>query len=51
MSCIDFNMQKFANQDNPFAKGSAMNGDGVFVDCRSHWKGRIGVAAVSFSKY
>jgi len=28
-----------------------MQGDGVFVDCRSHWKGRIGTAAVSFSKY
>ena len=51
MFCSGFNMQKFANQDNPFAKGSAMNGDGVFVDCRSHWKGRIGAAAVSFAKY
>jgi len=28
-----------------------MKGDGVFVDRRSHWLGRIGVAGVSFSKY
>ena len=28
-----------------------MNGDGVFVDCQSHWKGRIGAVAVSFAKY
>ncbi len=25
--------------------------DGVFVDCRFHWKGKIGGAAVSFSRY
>ncbi len=28
-----------------------MNGDGVFVDCQTHWKGRIGGVAVSFAKY
>lgn len=28
-----------------------MKGDGLFVDCRSHWKGRIGTAAMSFAKY
>ncbi len=28
-----------------------MGTDGVFVDCRTHWKGRIGSVAVSFSKY
>lgn len=28
-----------------------MSSSGVFVDCRSHWKGRIGRAVVSFAKY
>ena len=28
-----------------------MKGDGLFVDCRSYWKGRIGRAAMSFAKY
>ena len=30
---------------------SAKQKDGVFVDCRSHWKGRIGTIAASWSKY
>ena len=28
-----------------------MSADGIFVDCRTHWKGRIGAQAFSFSKY
>ena len=28
-----------------------MSSSGVFVDCRTHWKGRIGRAVGSFAKY